>query len=106
MSRRAGRAASAAVLAGQIAGLLALAPAPAALADTTSKPQVPEAAARAAPSTSAAAAASAPASAASAGARTVSAPLVSRPRAATPFARPFTLGRHLPDGPCPHCDPR
>lgn len=28
------------------------------------------------------------------------------PRNATPFASPFTLGRHAPDGPCPHCDPR
>jgi hypothetical protein len=25
---------------------------------------------------------------------------------ATPFATPFTLGRHGPGGACPHCDPR
>jgi hypothetical protein len=51
-------------------------------------------------------AASAAAGAASAPRQAASAPLPPRPRTATPFARPFTLGRHQADGPCPHCDPR
>ena len=33
-------------------------------------------------------------------------PTPGRPRMATPFAQPFNLGRHAPDGPCPHCNPR
>jgi hypothetical protein len=33
-------------------------------------------------------------------------PLEPTRRAAMPFAQPFSLGRHVPDGACPHCNPR